>query len=401
MGTVALTDLLRMSDSGDYSDWDFDLGEDNASQILMNDRTNRMQMEIANLNNLNNLKIAQNTNELNKQIAEDKNALDYKIFQETNQYNTPEAQKQRYLAAGLNPIAAMSSGSIGPGNAANYQTAQATAIPGAPMVAPQLNSPHLANSTRGVDIAAALTNIANAGKGFADTAVSLRGVKNAELGQMSQSKLNYAKALQSLQETDNLKQVHDVLTPANVQNVFSQIKQREHQNSNLDSQSEMYKSNIALNDAKRDEIKQAIVESNARIDNMRKTLGWQYYNTNVTTGRTWAGIFSQIAQRSGLMTDVTEAVSTLKNTVKNAGDPKKQVSAACDFVSALGDKALESGSEKFTAAYATFKNALPVFIQNWMTRWEKADVRYRKEVLDHMNSSNTSVLNPSNSDSFE
>lgn len=399
LGGNDIGDIINAAHSGDYSGL-ATLGDDNTATLLSTELTNMANIQAARQTNDANKALHQMDNEFNAQQAELARNFQRQMRNEDREYNDPSNVKARMMAAGLNPMS-LTGLSSQPLQSSTPSTTAASAASPIAMQSPQLSPAHVSPySARGVDIAASLTNVANAGKGFADTMVALRNVRNNEASQRSQSLLNMAKAVESTQSAANLKQQHDVLTPTNVLNIFSQIKQREHQNSNLDAQSDLYKSNVALNDSKREEIRQAIVESNARIDNMRKQLGWQYYNTNVTAGKSWSGIISRIAEGSGIMQDVTEAVRLFKEFVKNSGDPKKQVSAACDFVTELGSKAIESGSEKLSAAYATFYNALPVFIQKWAKRWDAADARYRKQALDYMNSSNSSVLNPFHGDTY-
>lgn len=85
------------------------------------------------------------TNEMNLQIARENNIANQKLWQQEadftremwnaqNEYNTPSAQKQRYLDAGINPAFAMSN--ISSGSAASVSTPQHAPAQGATMQAP-------------------------------------------------------------------------------------------------------------------------------------------------------------------------------------------------------------------------------------------------------------------------
>lgn len=92
------------------------------------------------------------TNTANRELAEKQNQWNIDQWKRENEYNSPSAQVQRYLDAGVNPLSAMSSGGIGSGNAANLisapldnQSAPPPAV-GATMQAPVLNPDMLSSA---------------------------------------------------------------------------------------------------------------------------------------------------------------------------------------------------------------------------------------------------------------
>ena len=115
---------------------------------------NKSQKDI----NATNLQIARETNANSLAIARENNAAQYKamldnnkwsrdtaieMFNLENAYNTPEAQRQRLLAAGLNPAVVMNgSGSSVPANVSTPSAAGSTISPSMPsFVTPTLGAP--------------------------------------------------------------------------------------------------------------------------------------------------------------------------------------------------------------------------------------------------------------------
>lgn len=79
--------------------------------------TNKTNLEIADRNNATSMAIAQANNELQREMIKYNNEWSrntaVEMFNLENFYNTPAAQKERLLAAGLNPYALASDGAIG------------------------------------------------------------------------------------------------------------------------------------------------------------------------------------------------------------------------------------------------------------------------------------------------
>ena len=69
--------------------------------------------------NKTNLEIARETNATNQQLAREQNQWNIDQWNRENAYNTPTAQKQRMIDAGMNPMF----GDISPGIAQSVQSA--------------------------------------------------------------------------------------------------------------------------------------------------------------------------------------------------------------------------------------------------------------------------------------
>ena len=69
--------------------------------------------------NKTNLQIARETNASNQQLAQEQNQWNIDQWNRENEYNSPYAQKQRMIAAGMNPMF----GDISPGVAQSVQSA--------------------------------------------------------------------------------------------------------------------------------------------------------------------------------------------------------------------------------------------------------------------------------------
>lgn len=107
-------------------------------------KTNENNLQIAREVNETNLQQNRETNAANRKLAEKQNQWNIDQWNRENAYNSPSAQVQRYMDAGVNPIAAMSSGSIGSGNAANLQSASlATDVAPPPAVGATSQAPVL------------------------------------------------------------------------------------------------------------------------------------------------------------------------------------------------------------------------------------------------------------------
>lgn len=128
---------------------------------------NAMSQEMTNSANI---AIANKTNATNKLIAREQNELNYKMFNEQNdwnlkrrdeewEHNSPSAQMQRYMEAGINPLWAISNGN--PGNAQQLKSADWSGAAGATMIPAQLQAPQF-----NLDEVAALQSVINGYQGF-------------------------------------------------------------------------------------------------------------------------------------------------------------------------------------------------------------------------------------------
>ena len=97
-----------------------------------------------------NTQSVQNTNDNNYRIWQEQKDYDYKMWQEQNAYNTPEAQRSRFEAAGINPQLALSN--INSGSAASSAGGQE---------APKMEAPINDAAAAGSAVAADKANVVN------------------------------------------------------------------------------------------------------------------------------------------------------------------------------------------------------------------------------------------------
>ena len=97
-----------------------------------------------------NTQSVQNTNDTNYRIWQEQKDYDYKMWQEQNAYNTPDAQRQRFEAAGINPQLALSN--INSGSAASSAGGQE---------APKMEAPINDAAAAGSAVAADKANVVN------------------------------------------------------------------------------------------------------------------------------------------------------------------------------------------------------------------------------------------------
>lgn len=397
LGGNDIGDIISAARSGNYSGL-ATLGDDNTAQVLSTELSNQANLQQNRETNAANRELHQMDNAFNASEAEKSRAFQLEMWNKQNSYNSPQAQKERMLEAGLNPMS-LTGLSSQPVQSSVPGPSAASAAPAVPMQSPNIQPAHISPySARGVDIAAALTNVANAGKGFADTMVSLRNVRNNEAAQRSQSLLNIAKTLESEQTTSNLKQTHDVLTPANVQNIFSDIRRREKENEGTNADIELKRSNVQLNNARLDEIKQGIVESQANIDNMRKMLRWRYYDTNLSTNRSLGGLIGRIVDGTSIIQDAQSAVNAISDVVKmfRVSSARDKAAAAFSFVEEVGRHALRTGSEKAITSYAYLRQAADTLLSKWYGAAKSIG-----QNMYRINVTNSSVLNPAHGDTYQ
>lgn len=96
-----------------------------AIQNLNNTLTGIGNMRAQKLANATNLQIARETNQANLELANTQYQNDLKMWELNNAYNTPSAQMERYKEAGLNPYLIYGSGGSA-GNSSSYPTFNAS-----------------------------------------------------------------------------------------------------------------------------------------------------------------------------------------------------------------------------------------------------------------------------------
>lgn len=148
-----------------------------------------------------NLQITDKTNAANREIAESQNALNYKMFNEQNQwnleqwnreneYNSPAAQMQRYIMAGINPVWALGNGD--PGNAQQLTSAQHDPAVGAHMDRAEVQPEY--DPSRLSAIVGAAQNVSNTIQGFLKLGLEQQEVETHRRSQASQASVNSANA---------------------------------------------------------------------------------------------------------------------------------------------------------------------------------------------------------------
>lgn len=198
-----------------------------------------------------NIQNTQETNQANRDIAAAQNELNYRMFTEQNQwnlqqwerenfYNSPAEQVKRYIAAGINPIWAISNGD--PGNAQQITSAEAKPAVGATMIAPHVQPEY--DPSRLTNIVAASRDVSNSALGFEKLRLDALDVDTRRAAQISSSALNYASAANKVAATNQIEtqtkfdlETFGVRVGQEQQKLANMKKQLE----NMDSQSEMYK----------------------------------------------------------------------------------------------------------------------------------------------------------------
>lgn len=198
-----------------------------------------------------NIRMTQETNQTNRDIAAEQNELNYRMFNEQNvwnreqwnlenEYNSPAAQMQRYIEAGINPLWALSNGD--PGNAQHLESAEAQPAVGAVMQAPHVQPEY--DPTRLNNIVAASRDLANSALGWRKLDLESMDVDTRRAAQLSGSALDYASALNKRAATTQLQ----VQTAWDLDTFSSRALQEAEKLQNLrkqrdlmDSQSENYK----------------------------------------------------------------------------------------------------------------------------------------------------------------
>lgn len=198
-----------------------------------------------------NVQMTQETNQTNREIAEAQNELNYRMFNEQNiwnreqwqlenEYNSPSAQVQRYLEAGINPLWAIGNGD--PGNAQHLESAEAHPAVGAVMQAPHVEAEY--DPTRLNNIVAASRDLANTALGWRKLDLESMDVDTRRAAQMSGSALDYASAMNKRAATTQM----EVQTAWDLDTFSTRAIQETEKLQNLrkqrdfmDSQSEYYK----------------------------------------------------------------------------------------------------------------------------------------------------------------
>ena len=129
--------------------------QSSAMNAAAQSQANRYNLQAQRETNQANMKINQSQLDYAQKMYQDQVAQQWKMFNTTNAYNSPEAQKQRYLDAGLNPYIMM-----GSQPAASASSMPAAGIPNQlPMQAARMEAFNQWNLGKGLSDAGVFANI--------------------------------------------------------------------------------------------------------------------------------------------------------------------------------------------------------------------------------------------------
>ena len=395
-------ELLQAAHNGNYRAFsDLDMEDENLATLLSTEMTNTANANLQRETNQFNKELHEMDNAFNADQADLARKFQREMRDEDREWNKPINQKLRMMEAGLNPMS-LTGLSSQPVQSSTPSAVPASSASPIAAISPTMQSAHLTPyASRGTDIAAALSNVANASNGFADTMVKLRNVRNQESAIRSQNLLNLAKTIESQQTTSNLKQTHDVLVPANVENIISEIKRRDKENDKSDADIDLIKSNKRLNEEKINEIRQGIVQSQAEIDNMRKTLNWRYYDTNQSAYHSWSGMIGRIVEGTSIVKDLQSGVQAITDAIKffKGDSAKEKAAAAWQFVEDVGSQALKSGDLRLMQTYSYLREAAKVLEVKWYNAKRGLKNAWNGQT-NQVNLGGISILNPVHGDTY-
>lgn len=215
-------------------------------------------------------------NQLQIQLWNEQKEYDYQKWQETNAYNTPAAQKQRYLDAGINPSLAMSNLSSGTADS----TAGGQSIP--------TTNPTRFESPANARIATA-QNILNTAQSISD---QFKNYQDAQQTAIQNQWMNAEKAVNLGKEIGNTNLIKEGVYSAQRANRLGDAAF----NANLQEQEERanYQMHLALNEA----AKGTLLELQKDSQN--------YYNKNIQPAE-WQKI--QVEMRTALTNSVANLIS--------------------------------------------------------------------------------------------
>lgn len=160
------------------------------------------EANVANTQNTNqtNLDIANKQIDLQLQLQREQNQWNLEQWNRENEYNSPAAQMERYIKAGINPIFAL--GGMDSGNSAHLESAGVN-LPNPPVMdAPQVQpeyDPYLSQHIANINTAA--RDVVNGMQGFMDLALKGEDVETRRAAQITRSDLDRASALETRAKT--------------------------------------------------------------------------------------------------------------------------------------------------------------------------------------------------------
>lgn len=247
--------------------------------------------------NETNLQIAQETNQMQRDLAQEANELNYQMFNEQNEwnknmwdlqnaYNDPSAQIDRLVKAGINPIYGM--GMMDSGNAQQLTSADAKPAEVAQLQRAEVNpeyNPMLAQHV-GNMIAVARDTV-NAALGFGQMDLKARDVATREKAQISQSMLNRASAAEKRANITG----KEIENQWNLQTFSTRVSQESQKLQNMhqqylkmDADTEQAKSMKFNLDASTDLYKTKMFEISEQLKMQKEQLKINWMNANTSAG---------------------------------------------------------------------------------------------------------------------
>lgn len=294
--------------------------------------------------NASNEALTRETNALNYQIASEANQWnrenlimqnDWNVqqWQRENEYNSPQQQVERLLAAGINPLWAMT-GSDG-GQAQHLESGSPLPAEVAKMVPPQVIPEY--DPTKLSNIVAASRDVVNSLQGFARLGLETEDVATRRMAAESQAGLNLVTAAQKRAATTG----QEIENRWNLETFGVRVKQESQKLSNMekqlslmDSQSEHYKSLKANYDASTELTREKIAHIAEDYQLAWKEISIKQQSANAQTLGAQASMVSAEAQKSQAETSAGRL--ELDSQISSATVQKWNNDQLLDFLKAFG-----------------------------------------------------------------
>lgn len=192
----------------------------NEANLMMTDQNNWTSMGVAHMNNI-----------WNKALQDEQNTFNKNMWDLENEYNSPEAQMERYIAAGINPVWAISKGDAG-------QAQQLTSAPAQPAQMPNLQAGHVEpvydpnQAAKVGNLVAASNNVMNDARDFYKLSLEAQDVETRKSKAASDIALQKAEAAFKKSQTAS----QDLFNNLNTLTFDSQVGSKVHEYNLLKNQ---------------------------------------------------------------------------------------------------------------------------------------------------------------------
>ena len=304
-----------------------------------------------------NLSIARENNALQRQMFYDQLAFNERMWQKNNDYNTPSAQMQRYLSAGLNPY--MMFGQNGGSGV--------SASPASGVQPPQLNTPTM----QSYDPSASFSS---AGNFLSDAQIKRAQVENIREDTKQKAVDNLSRNAENLSRIEKLvSETHSNYARAALSSVEHELKlatfdsvvyQAELQNRSIEEQNQLtYQTRLGV-----------------ELDNIFKDMHNRYYPSQISAelARVWSQVklnqaqtAVSFAQQKKLAADTVESVLRAnKMEIENK------------YIDRLSDAMVRSAEANTYSTYYDMLN--PDNPYQWFDRSQSAGISYDKKELEKL-----------------